>query len=159
VPGNSAARFENSVSHVEVANHLTLVPNPAFSLEAWVRADAPPASGQFWSLYRFHARGVDLQVDAAGRAGGVVYLSEQEGSGYAPFTVTSSVSVIDGEWHHLVFTREGPILSIYVDGLLAGETAVSEPVDDVNRDGFLGGSLTTKDGAHEFTEEVSPGGA
>ena len=40
-------------------------------------------------------------------------------------TTTSGQSVVDNEWHHLAFVREGSTLSCYIDGISRGSTSNS----------------------------------
>jgi hypothetical protein len=112
-----AVRLDGAGAFVDVPDAAKLKPASAFSLEAWVKTtasagvivDKPNTAGSTVSY--------SLSV-AAGKAKVSVNLS---GGAYS---VTSTASVNDGQWHHLVGTFASSTLSLYLDGSAAA-TSVS----------------------------------
>lgn len=55
-------------------------------------------------------------------------------------TITSTRTVNDDQWHHLVFSKDGPILSLYIDGKLEGTTTDTTTTTTTNSSNLYFGS-------------------
>ena len=73
------------------------------------------------------------------------------------YLVRSTVSVADGKWHKVLCQRSGTALSVYVDGVLRGRTAVPATLSIVNDKPLrIGGPNfnTSSDMYHGFLDDV-----
>jgi hypothetical protein len=103
-----AARFDGAGSFVDVPDASKLKPATAFSLEAWVKTTA--SSGVIVDKPFSAGSSVSYSLSVAlGKAKAVVNLA---GGAYS---VSSTASINDGNWHYLVATLSGSTLSISVD--------------------------------------------
>ena len=113
-----AVRFDGAGAFVDVPDATKLKPSSAVSVEAWVKTtatsgvivDKPYTAGTLVSY--------SLSV-ASGKAKVAVDLS-----GSHSYSLSSTASINDGQWHHIVGTWGSSSLKLYVDGSSAG-TAVS----------------------------------
>jgi len=103
-----AARFDGAGSFVDVPDASKLKPATAFSVEAWVKTTA--SNGVIVDKPYSAGSSVSYSLSVAlGKAKAAVNLA---GGAYS---VSSSASINDGNWHYLVATLSGSTLSVYVD--------------------------------------------
>ncbi len=74
-------------------------------VEKWETVDAGPQNGYF------------LRLDSIGTMRGTIF------AGNTPFTVNGNRKVTPQTWTHVALVREGPRLSLYVDGAIDKEAA------------------------------------
>jgi hypothetical protein len=89
-----------------------------FTIEAWINTSAGGGTQPFFSN-RSAASGTGLGAYAgltSGRA--FLYLD----GGTPPAFVGPITSLADHHWHHLVFTNNGGVSQLYIDGVLVSET-------------------------------------
>jgi hypothetical protein len=110
-----AVRFDGAGAFVDVPDAAKLKPGSASSLEAWVKTSAANGVIVDKPLVAGSTVSYSLSV-ASGKAKVAVNLS---GGAYS---VTSTASVNDGNWHHLVGTFTGSTLALYVDGASAASS-------------------------------------
>jgi hypothetical protein len=120
---NSAYYLDGTTSYIAVANSGNMNPADAVSVTAWVKTDA--VVGARMAIYdRLETNdGFGLMLVNSGYPR--VSINGGEGS------CTSSISVANQEWHHVAGTYDSAAgeINIYVDGVLAGTTAYSTPID------------------------------
>src|SRR5581483_8601372 len=103
-----AARCDGAGSFVDVPDASKLKPATAFSVEAWVKTTA--SNGVMVDKPYSAGSSVSYSLSVAlGKAKAAVNLA---GGAYS---VSSSASINDGNWHYLVATLSGSTLSVYVD--------------------------------------------
>ena len=109
------ARFAGGQSiTVPASASLRLLPNQGFTASAWVKLDGPQRQADLISLSD-QGRELTLGVD------GTRAYARYAGGG-APVTVTQSAGELgSGEWHHLALTAGAGQLTLYVDGIAAGQ--------------------------------------
>lgn len=122
-----------------------------FSIACWIKTTATGGVGQWYNGKGF----VDAEVPGVAKDFGLALVGNKAafGVGAADFTITSTNSVNDGNWHHLVATLDtgSGAMKLYVDGLLqaSGTGPASARTGPVNFHlgsiggvtGFLNGSL------------------
>jgi biopolymer transport protein ExbB len=128
------AKFEGAQSiTVPASASLRLLPAQGLTLSAWVKADGPQKRASILSLSEQN-RELTLGID------GTHAFARYAGGG-APVTVTQSTGeVAAGEWHHLALTAGSGQLTLYIDGVAVGQSAVSLQE--------IGGALTVGASGH-----------
>jgi O-glycosyl hydrolase len=112
--GEFAARFNGSSSYVQIP----LVISNHFTISFWLKTTDTGATGQWWA-----GRGlVDGEVSGTTDDFGVSLVGGNValGIGNPDTTITTASAVNDGQWHHVVATRNavsGQML-VYLDGVL-----------------------------------------
>ncbi len=122
----SAFSFDGVDDYVTVPHHADFNPSGAFSVDAWFNADPqqPGPNGQFLIVDKSHGftdgTGWALQGNPNGTL--AFFFGTGGGSGDpANFTgVSSTVSVLDDQWHHVAGVFTGAQFEIYLDGALGG---------------------------------------
>jgi hypothetical protein len=107
--------------------------NQNFTYEAWVKF---PTNNPAWS-------GIMTTSTLAGSGGFVQFSNNGSGrlraeiSGSSTFNVDGTISMSDGNWHHVALTYDGASLKTYVDGALDINSNVNQTFT-VNRQVFIG---------------------
>ncbi len=118
-----ALSFDGTDDWVDFGDPAVLHPS-VLTLSAW--AIVPPGSDysviidrakSLWTSYMLNINSGKAEVSI-----GYVDAPPYAGS------VVSSGSVDDGAWHHLAGTYDGSNIRVYVDGVLQGTTAFSQPI-------------------------------
>jgi biopolymer transport protein ExbB len=118
---------------VPASASLRLLPSQGFTASAWVRFDAPQAQAYLVSLAE-QGRELTLGID------GTHAFARYAGAG-APVTVTQGNGELSaGQWHLLALTAGAGQLMLYVDGIAAGQAAVTLQE--------LGGTLSVGSSTH-----------
>jgi biopolymer transport protein ExbB len=103
---------------VPASASLRLIPAQGLTASAWVKLDGAQQHADVLDLAE-QGRELALGVD------GTHAFARYEGGG-APVIVTqSSGELAAGEWHHLALVAAAGQLSLYVDGVMAGQAAVT----------------------------------
>ncbi len=145
--------------------HAPELDPPALTVEAWVRAETFPKTGETrrWLVNKNGNEWIEghyallLDRDQAG-----AYLNIGGGRDHV-FSVWSGTALEAKRWHHLAFTYDGADLRLFVDGKAAGETRIglnrvpgkSALALGRRQDGYVAfeGSL---DEAHVYDRALSP---
>lgn len=106
---NLAARFDGTDDYVSVPDNNALDRGDVLSYELWVKRGALQGVSQ-----RLLHKGAGTASVGFGLNNKVVLLPG--GSGAAT-TATSTIAITDQTWHHLVATKNGAEVRIYVDGV------------------------------------------
>jgi biopolymer transport protein ExbB len=113
------AKFNGGQSiTVPASASLRLLPNQGFTASAWVKLDGPQKQADLVSL---SDQGRELTLGVDGSHAYARYV----GGGPAVTVTQSSGELSSGEWHHLALTAGSGQLTLYVDGISAGQAAVS----------------------------------
>lgn len=119
VPGefNTAVSLDSADDAVRVADANSLDVGDSFSLEGWIKRASAAASQ---TMFNKGANGFQLTVMNAGSSS-QVFLRKTNVS-----TIARSTAPVpaDGAYHHIVATKNGTAVAIYVDGV-AGTVPVS----------------------------------
>ena len=110
-----ARTFDGSTGYLSVPSSAALNPTGDLSVEAWARADTVHsgvvlqkggASG--YSVWQYR-----LSMSSGGQWRGTLFV------GASAYAVTAPGTAALNKWTHLVLTRSGSTMSLYVDGRLA----------------------------------------
>jgi len=103
---------------VPASPSLRLLPNQGLTAAAWVKIDAPQKAANVIALAD-QGREVVLGIDGT-------HAFARFAGGGAPVTVTQSSSELSsGDWHHLALTVGAGQLTLYVDGVAAGQSNIT----------------------------------
>jgi biopolymer transport protein ExbB len=98
---------------------LKLLPNQGLTESAWVKTDFPQKAAYVMALAD-DSRELALGID------GTHAFARYSGGTGAPVTVTQSNSELSsGDWHYLALTAAAGQLTLYVDGVAAGQASVT----------------------------------
>ena len=118
---------------VPASASLRLLPTQGLTLSAWVKFDAPQRQADVISL---SDQGKEITLGIDGTQAFARYAA-----GGAPVTLTqSSGQTGTGDWHHLALTAATGQLTLYVDGVAVGQSAVTLQE--------IGGNLTVGASGH-----------
>jgi biopolymer transport protein ExbB len=115
----AGAKFSGSQStSVPASASLRLLPNQGITLSVWAKYEAPEHQATLMSLAD---QGRELTLGIDGTHAYARYLG-----GGAPVTLTqSNGEAAVGQWHHFAVTAGAGQLILYVDGVPAGQAAVT----------------------------------
>jgi hypothetical protein len=112
--GTLAAQFDGVSSYVQIP--VPIVNN--FSIAYWVKTTATGAHGQWWAGEGI----VDGEVPGVAADFGSSLIGNRVafGVGNPDTTITSTSAINDGQWHHVVATRNSAsgAIKLYVDGVM-----------------------------------------
>jgi biopolymer transport protein ExbB len=114
----SGVKFSGGQSvTVPASPSLRLLPNQGLTASAWVKISGPQTQAYVLSL-EDQGRELSLGIDGA-------HAFTRYGAG-TPATVTQSGSELSsGDWHHLAMVAGSGQLTLYVDGVAAGQASVT----------------------------------
>lgn len=112
-----AALFNGTSAYVQIPRSIST----DFTLAMWVKTTDAGNSGTQW----WQGKGlVDGEVNGAAADWGTVLLAGKFalGVGNPDTTISSSMNINDGAWHHVAATRNSTsgAMTVYVDGILSG---------------------------------------
>jgi hypothetical protein len=119
---DTAMSFDGATAAIQIPDAASLNASTDFAIEAWARPDSittsqvlvQKSSGGSFSTWQYR-----LGITSGGLWRGTVFV------GSASYAVTSPVQPAVGRWDHIVFTRSGTTLQIYVNGVPATAVTVS----------------------------------
>ncbi|HSH05112.1 MAG TPA: LamG-like jellyroll fold domain-containing protein [Anaerolineae bacterium] len=130
-PNVNALQLDGINQYVTIDDHpdLNFAHDEDFTVALWVKADPIQNDTAFidneivikWSTsggYPFALRYLNQTSDPALR--GRIRAGRYDGTNFS--YIDSSIRIDDGHYHHVAFTKLGPDLSLYIDGILAGTT-------------------------------------
>jgi hypothetical protein len=116
------ALLVDASSNVHVDESASLDLTTAVTVEAWIRLDAPPTTGQR-AVFVDHNSGYALFATAAG-----AFACGTFDTGGNNNLLTGPVFPM-GAWHHAAFTFDGAALALYLDGAqVATHTTSGDPI-------------------------------
>jgi len=115
---NPALNFDGNNDYVEVSHSSSLnISGSQITLEAWIKANALPSSGERWQILG-KADAYALQIADGGGGKARVWLGPLTNSVQ---TDASEISI--GEWYHLVGVYDSSSVKIYINGVLKKEVS------------------------------------
>lgn len=115
----NALSFDGTDDGVVAGASAALTGAGDFTLGAWVKLNAGAGAGMIIQQREPGSAGIEgeylVKMNASGTVNFFVY------NGGYQFNITSSATINDGLWHHVVATRSGADGRVYVDGALAGQ--------------------------------------
>ena len=123
-----------------------------FSISLWVQADVPQTvlTQTTNTLIEKWGDGVEypfsIQYHNQG-SGHYGYVTAQQSNGMVTRTVTSTVSIADGGFHHVALVNDGDTLALYVDGVKSEATIDLSAAETMN-DGVL--SIGSRPGTADY---------
>lgn len=139
VASNDAVTFEEATRVLEVPSiepyHEIFGSDHDFSCEWWMRGGAAVASAN-WFLMTLTGAAFSrmLYVYRNGADFPVLGVQRVSNDGLSDTRIAIPDAAIDGDWHHLVFTKDGMDLALYLDGAAVG-TATDIP--GISNGGFF----------------------
>lgn len=122
IAGNTAVTFDRVNDEVTAPTGILLSKTGQWSLEAWVKNIS--GTGTIISNWdTLVSPGWLLALD-----GGYIVLYVLTDSGANRYQKTTTVTVNDGNWHHIVVTHNGfghALIDIYIDGAIAPATGAA----------------------------------
>ena len=117
--GSFAAQFNGTSSYIQIPKSVT----GSFTMAMWLQTTDTGGTGQWWAghgLVDGECAGTTTDFGTALNGG-----KFSVGIGAPDTTLTSTVSVNDGKWHHVVATWNSTsgAMQVYVDGTLNGSAA------------------------------------
>jgi hypothetical protein len=106
---NPAARFDGSDDYVSVPDHSALDVGDVFTYELWLKRGATQGVTQ-----RIIHKGAGVASLGFGTNNRLILIPGGTG---ATAIATSTTTITDNLWHHVVATKSGPAVRIYVDGV------------------------------------------
>ncbi|MDQ3889014.1 MAG: DUF1929 domain-containing protein [Actinomycetota bacterium] len=104
---NPAARFDGLDDYVSVPDNNALDVGDVFTYEAWVKRGATQGTTQ-----RFLHKGAGPAALGFGTSNKIVLIP---GGSSTTAIASSTTTITDHTWHHIVATKNGPNVHIYVD--------------------------------------------
>lgn len=139
----SGVKFSGSQTISIPANALLhFAPAKGFTLSAWVRLAAAQQSEAF--IAQLADQGRELVLGINGQQAFARY-----GASRSPVTVTQSGQLTTDQWHHLAIRAGDGTLTLYVDGIDAGNSKID--AQDVGGPLTIGGSAAN---GNDFTGEL-----
>jgi hypothetical protein len=118
---NSSASFDGVNDEVRVANAAALQPSAAFSLEAWIRPTALPATGG-WASVLTKAESYSLQFNGPQLELTIIQ------NGVRQRLKAPVGAVAAGQTYHVVATYDGATQRLYLNGSLVASAALTGAV-------------------------------
>lgn len=121
-----------------LANNLFKYTTESFSISGWKRTTAGGDIGVFSNSIINAGDYSGYDIDSSG---GYVRFSVYPTNGTPTVnTITSSVTVNDNNWHHIVCTKSGTTGKIYIDGIEKATGTVGNPSYDTTHTPQMGAS-------------------
>jgi serine/threonine protein kinase len=106
--------FNGKDAYIQIPNNANLNPGAAFSVEFWVKANPSQPEDHFLVVDKSHGF-----VDATGWSFEGLTATGELGFGTYPAPgVSTGVSILDNQWHHIAGVFTGDSTQMYLDGLL-----------------------------------------
>jgi hypothetical protein len=147
-----AYSFDGSNDYIDAG---TVVPNPYFTMSAWVKYDTNANWGVVVSRYNVYVAGsyeMECRCDGTGNANCLSILYPASGGGAN--TYGSSIQ-IGGKWTHIATTWDGTTLVTYINGISYASTNLSGVgVNDAGVDTLIGSMYVNGNPIDPTSEEV-----
>jgi hypothetical protein len=139
-----ALSLDGADDSIRIPHSEDLNPSGPFSVDAWIKAVAPQSSSQSLVVDKSHGfndgTGWLLQSNPDGTMGFGFGKGGGSGDPSNFVGVSSTATVMDGEWHHVAGVFTGSEIQIYRDGALDGTFAHSAPPVNNTREVQIGRS-------------------
>ncbi len=122
-----------------------------FSAQAWIKTSSPPGAYMYVLGKReagcAHGSFFNISVRSTGK---VFVEVDENGAGLNYNAVTGNITVTDGSWKHIVMTRVGANVKIYVNGILDQQNTGPGTASISNTASFQVGSALCSDAGNGF---------
>ena len=148
VPGGNAINFNGSSQYLYVPTSTDFdFGSGNFTVECWVKgttnsdagfvniSNASAGSNSAWILYQYQ---------------GKIWFGITENTGW-DHSQGGTISLIDGDWHHIAATREGNTFKMWVDGVFDGSFDYSGSIPTSTRRLEIG----TQNASYLYTGQIS----
>jgi len=148
VPGGNAIDFDGSGDYLSVPTSTDFdFGSGNFTVECWVKgttnsdagfvniSNASAGSNSAWILYQYQ---------------GKIWFGITENTGW-DHSQGGTISLIDGDWHHIAATREGNTFKMWVDGVFDGSFDYSGSIPTSTRPL----EIATQNGSYLYTGQIS----
>ncbi len=128
----------NTRLHIPAASAPTI--SDSFSISIWVKGNGQNATA-FWSnIAKGDGSNYLNYIKIEPTSGAMTYGINLRTNGVGNQTLRSTSDVLDGDYHHVVFTADGTNLKIFVDGVeegsrtyaIAGGSTIDDPTANLN---------------------------
>jgi hypothetical protein len=130
VPGvaGQAFAFNGTDAHVRIPHNANLNAGAGFSVEFWEKANPSQPEYQFDIINKSHGfvdeTGWAFQGTSGTPQGALNFVL---GTGSSFPEVSTGVSILDNQWHHVAGVYTGSSIQIYLDGVLKNSTSFPDP--------------------------------
>jgi hypothetical protein len=145
--GNCVQLQASNASHIDFSQPVGQFGTADFTIAMWLKTTeqqryfdiignrTAPSHGNFFSMR--------MTGNVPGTPGRITIEVDQDGNGTNYTNVDSTIlNANDGKWHHVVAVRAGASLTLYIDGMFAGENVAKGVANINNGNPFrLGASL------------------
>lgn len=114
---NTAMQFDGSSNYIDIPNSASLNPANTLTLEAWVRWNIVPSTGNSWAqiIDKNGDNGYQIQ-HSSGNSAFEFALQTSSARTY----IIGTTAPVQGIWYHVVGVYDGSTIKIYVNGNLEG---------------------------------------
>jgi len=119
-----AYQFDGVNDYIDLGDDESLKPrNNDYTIETWIKGVGTTKNIIDWGVAGVGQ--VSLKIHSDGTIRFNLYDGSNDRNAYSVATVN------DDQWHHVVATRNGNNMQIYIDGLASG-TPSTDPINDIN---------------------------
>ncbi len=141
-----SVEFDGDEDYVNLGNVSAFYLGDTFSIVLWIKTQ--DFSGQPSFIGRVDKGGVYNQYWYLGKKWNESKVEARLGDGSKYSSVYSSLDIVDGYWHQVVWVRNRDSQEIYIDGTInIGDLSIDSGIGNVNSgtDVYLGGDLESYD--------------
>lgn len=140
-----------SAQYLSRAGIMQNIGSKPFGLSCWININSMTDTNEIFYLGEYQVGGFYCEV---GTAGNINWYVNQSG-GDTPVGTANGL-ITTGQWYNLVFSRVGGNGAIYLNGVLAGSSSLSNPTDSVTST-YVGAYFQSGTGTftHYFSGNIS----
>lgn len=142
--GRSSAYFDGNASYLSVPISTDFVFGTGnFTVECWVKFGTRPNSVSLIDYFKAGTSGWQLLVNADG------YPQWYEANP-GLYVLTSSIAVNNNSWHHILVSRYGSVVYMFIDGAFAGQTTNSKDYTAGADMLAIGAQMSTRNATYDY---------
>jgi hypothetical protein len=142
---DTAAKFDGATGWVEVPDANALDTGDVFTIEAWIKRNS--TSGDQCIATKFNTGGWNFWI-----TGGALTLRKVAVANIVSATSTPGA---DGKWHHVVATKNGATVKLYVDGQDVTGTVANQTIVNTTGRFSIGAASPTTNFWNGWIDEVA----
>ena len=123
--GSSSASFNGTSSFASITDLATNRPTGDITFGCWINTVGSATLTQ--GIFQSYSTNYGVSISITTGTTSIGYLSVTYGNGSAT-TLTSTVNICDSTWHYVVYTQQGNLGCIYIDGQLNVSGTMNNPI-------------------------------